>query len=269
MDKVPAGHAFLDLSDYARPLARWLARQLAPTPVTPIHLTLTFTLVGLLAAWLLALDRWLPLAGLLLLIKSWLDAADGSLARVRARPSRVGRFLDSICDFGVNMLVFGGIGIGAWARTGQTGTLLLALVALVCATLQVSAFNYYYVRYRAQTGGDQTSQVDEAAPEGYPWDNPVVLRRLYRLYKLLYRWQDVLMERLDRWLVPGDAPLRPSFMTATTVLGLGTQLLVLAVCAFLGQPVWALWLFVTVFNLYWLLLLIIRRFAHARSSHRA
>jgi phosphatidylglycerophosphate synthase len=259
VDKVPPKHAFLDLSDYARPAARLLVRALLPTPVTPIHLTLAFTLVGVLAALLFALDRWLPMAGLLLLLKSALDAADGSLARARRRPSRVGRFLDSVCDFAVMAAVFSGIAISAWTRTRHAAYFGWATAGLLCATLQGSVFSYYYVRYRAQVSGDQTSRTSESTPDGYLWDDPVILRRLHRLYRLIYGWQDALMEHLDRRVAPGHLPVSRGFLTATTALGLGTQLLVIAACATLGQPAWSLWLFPTVFNLYWLLLLLLRR----------
>ncbi len=261
MDKVPPQAAFLDLSDYARPAALWLVRTLLPTPITSIHLTLAFTGVGLAAAALFALDRWLPLAGALLLIKSMLDAADGSLARARQKPSRVGRFLDSVCDFVVTVAVFGGIAAGQQLRTGEIGRFawLLAALAVLFATLQGSVFSYYYVRYRAQTGGDRTSNVDESARGGYAWDNPTALKVVHTLYRLIYSWQDLLMDRLDQWLAPKGARLKPSFLTATTVLGLGSQLLTIAICAALGQPVVALWSFVTLFNVYWLTLLVVRR----------
>ncbi|MBI3240795.1 MAG: CDP-alcohol phosphatidyltransferase family protein [Chloroflexi bacterium] len=263
MDKVPPQATFLDLSDYARPAALWLVRTLLATPITSIHLTLAFTIVGLAAALLFALDRWLPLAGALLLLKSMLDAADGSLARARQKPSRVGRFLDSVCDFVVMVAVFGGIAAGQQLRTGEIGRFawLLAALAVLFATLQGSVFSYYYVRYRAQTGGDQTSNVDESASGGYAGDNPTALKILHTLYRLVYSWQDALMDRLDRLVAPKAAQLRPAFLTATTVLGLGSQLLIIAVCAVFGQPVIALWSFVTVFNLYWLALLAVRRFA--------
>lgn len=257
MDKVPSERAFLDLSDYARPAARGLVRWLLPTPITPIHLTLAFTLVGGCAAFLLALNRALPLAGLLLLLKSLLDAADGSLARARGRPSRVGRFLDSVCDFGVMALVFAGLALG---RGGGALVFGWAFVALMSATLQGSVFSYYSVRYRAENSGDTTSQIDEAEANGYAWDNPQALQILHRLYRLIYAWQDKLMDKIDRWLIPMARPLRREFMTATTVLGLGTQLLIIAVCLIAGRPGWALGLFPTVFNGYWLALLVFRRF---------
>lgn len=258
MDKVPADRAFLDLSDYARPAARWLVRLLLPTPITPIHLTLAFTVVGVCAALLFAFNRALPLAGGLLLLKSLLDAADGSLARARGRPSRVGRFLDSVCDFVVMGAVFAGMAAG---RGGGLAAFGLALLALMSATLQGSVFSYYSVRYRAESGGDTTSRVDESEAAGYAWDNPRALRLLHALYILIYAWQDTLMDWIDRRLAPAAHPLRREFLTAATVLGLGTQLLVIAVCAFAGRPGWALWLFPTVFNGYWLLLMLVRHYS--------
>ena len=258
IDKVPVQAAFLDLSDYARPVAKWLVRALLPTPITSIHLTIAYTFVGLIAAVLFALDRWLPIAGFLLLVKSMLDAADGTLARARRQPSRVGRFLDSVCDFVVNVAVFFGIVVGLESRTGQSWFWLAAL-ALLFAMLQVSVFNYYYVRYRAQTDGDVTSKVDESASGGYSGDNVVALSILHALYRVIYAWQDALMDWIDRSIAPKSSQLAPTFLTAASVLGLGTQLLVTAACAVIGQPVWALWAFVTVFNFYWIALLIFRR----------
>ncbi|MEP7359789.1 MAG: CDP-alcohol phosphatidyltransferase family protein [Anaerolineales bacterium] len=257
--KVPAAFDFLDISDYARPVARWLVSVLLNTSISPIHITLAFALVGLAAAWLLAVDRWLWLAGILLLVKSALDGADGSLARARQAPSRVGRFLDSVCDFVVNLAVFGAIAVGAIRRGDSPAILMLAGISLLSAVLQVSLFNRFYVLYRAQTGGDQTSHVTEDAAGGYSGDNPALLRFLYAGYRAIYGWQDLLVGWLDRTLAPDQAPLRAGFLSAASVLGLGTQLAVITVCAVLGQPIWALWVFATAFNVYALLLLVLRR----------
>jgi len=260
MDKVPPAAAFFDISDYARPFARWLVRRLLPTRFAPNHLTLAFTLAGLAAAALFAIDRWLPLAGVLLLIKSGLDAADGALARARARPSRVGRFLDSVADFVVGLAVYGGIAWAAYRATGQPGYFLLAPLSFLSALLQVSLFNHYYVRYRAQTGGDRTSQLEEVHAAGYPWDDPALLRLVFALYRAIYSWQDRLVAAFDRALSGGSTrPLPPAFMTANSVLGLGTQLLIIALFAFINQPEWALWLFATLVNLYAIALTLSRR----------
>lgn len=257
--KVPASQAFLDLSDLAGPAGRWLAVQLVDGPVTPIHLTLAFTAAGLAAALLLAIGRAGWLAAILLVVKSALDAADGGLARARHHPSRVGRFLDSDCDFVVNVALYAGLAAGLVGRSGQIGYLPLAFLALVSAMLQVSLFNHYYVRYRQATGGDQTSQVSEDEPAGYAWDNPALLGPLYLAYRLIYGWQDALVARLDQLAAPNAATVGRGFMTAVSAMGLGTQLHLLALCALLGHPEWALWLLVTVFNLYALGLILSRR----------
>lgn len=251
MDKVPAEHTFLDLSDYARPFALWLVKRLPPF-VTPIHLTLTFTAVGSIAAGLFALDTLLPLAGLLLILKSGLDAADGSLARYRQTPSRIGRFLDSVCDFIVTGLVFSGMAFAQWQTQPDNTVWVVAALAALSATFQCSVFSYYYVRYRAQTGGDRTSRVQETG-EGFERDDPRLLAVLFTLYRLIYGWQDWLIARLD-FRLARQAPITPGFLTATTVLGLGTQLLVIAICATLSQPFVACYLFLVPFNLYWLIL---------------
>jgi len=257
--KVPPAYDFLDISDYARPVARWLVSVLLDKPVSPVQITLAFTVVGLAAALLFAVDHGLWVAALLLLVKSALDGADGSLARARGAPSRVGRFLDSVCDFIVNLAVFAGIAVGAIQRGNSLALLLVALAALISAMLQVSLFNRFYVLYRAQTGGDQTSHVTEDEAGGYRGDNPAWLRPLYAAYRIIYGWQDVLVGYLDETLAPHQPPLSARFLTAASILGLGTQLLVIAVCAVLGIPILSLLLFLTAFNSYALILLVLRR----------
>jgi hypothetical protein len=202
LDKVTSEYHFLDLSDYARPIARPLTRALVDTPSTPIQITAAFTLVGLIAAGLFATGAPAnaTIAGGLLLVKSTLDAVDGSLARARQRPSRVGRFLDSICDYVVNAAVF--LGIAARGTPLSLEGLLVAFFALEFATWQGTAFNFYYVHYRVLTGGDPTSQLKETADNPYPWDNPTALRILVQLYRVIYGWQDALLARIDRRITP-------------------------------------------------------------------
>jgi phosphatidylglycerophosphate synthase len=257
--KVPPSQSFLDLSDLAGPLGRWLAVRLVHSPITPIHLTLAFTVVGLAAALLLAIGRGLWPAAALLVIKSALDAADGGLARARRRPSRVGRFLDSDCDFIVNVALYAGIAAGVVGQTGQLWYVPLAFLALVTSMLQVSVFNHYYVRYRQAAGGDRTSQVSEDEPAGYAWDDPALLGPLFVAYRAIYGWQDALVARLEQFAAPNSPPPTRRFMTAVSVLGLGTQLLLMALCTVFGHPEWALWLIVTAFNGYAAALLLSRR----------
>ena len=257
--KVPPAQAFFDVSDLVGPAGRWLAVHLADTPVSPLHLTLAFTLAGLLAAFLLAIGQGLWLAALLVVLKSALDAADGGLARARGRPSRVGRFLDSDCDFVVNVALYAGLAVGLVGRGGSPVYILLAFLALVSGMLQVSLYNHYYIAYRLASGGDHTSQLSEVEPAGYAWDNSALLTPLFVAYSVIYGWQDALVARLDQWAAPQQPVVRRGFMSAVGVLGLGTQMLLLAACALLGHMQWALWALVIGFNAYAALLLYWRR----------
>jgi hypothetical protein len=204
--------------------------------------------VGLGAAWLFASGGYGRgvAAGLLLLLKSVLDAADGSLARARARPSRAGRYLDSVCDFIVNLAVFAGLAAAEAGRGPPARPYLIAACALVVATLEGSVFNFYYLLQRRSAGGDRTSLLDESEARPYPWDPPRTTAALQRAYLAIYGWQDRLVAWLDRLAAgPGHAEQVPSsgFLTATTALGLGTQLLLIAVLAAAGRPFWAMYAF--------------------------
>src|SRR3972149_952738 len=247
LDKVDAQHAFLDLSDYARPLARVVTRWLVPTRISPIHITLAYTILGLTAGVLYSTsDRAnAAVAGALLIIKGFLDGIDGSLARARNRPSRVGRFLDSVCDYLINAAVLLGIGSGMAARIGSPWPILVAMIALEAMTWHGTTFNYYYVVYRHRTGGDATSRIDERNAEGYPWDNPAVLKIVHTLYRVIYEWQDRGMAALDRRITAdphSPVYLDKRLLTWITVMGVGFQLLLFAGLSWIGQPAWIFWL---------------------------
>lgn len=264
IDKVDDRHAFLDLSDYARPLARIATRLLVPTPVSPIHITLAFTGLGLAAGALYASGDLgqARLAGALLIVKSFLDAIDGSLARARNRPSRVGRFLDSVCDYFVNAAILLGIAWAGAANSGSGWPLIVALIALEVMTWHGTTFNYYYVVYRHLTGGDTTSRAQESGDESYPWDDPGALRVVYGLYRAIYGWQDRGMAAIDRLVTrePNSDVYRDKrLLTLTTAMGLGFQLLLFALLSWLGRPEWIPWLILGPYNLYWIGLLLYRR----------
>jgi phosphatidylglycerophosphate synthase len=261
IDKVPSADKFLDLSDYARPIARRLTRALVNTPIMPLQITIAYTVIGLIAALLFAMGGYLNgiVAGILLLVKSTLDAVDGSLARARKRPSRVGRFLDSLCDYFINAAVFFGIALNGGSITIEKA--ILAVLALESATWQGTAFNYYYVYYRRLTGGDTTSQLNETGAENYPWDNPRVVQALLNIYLIVYGWQDALLARLDRAITPDRAsPIyrHKLLLTAITVMGTGFQLLLITLCAWFDRVSWALGLFIGPLNIYWVIIILVR-----------
>lgn len=244
--KLPRSARFTDLSDYARPIAVRIARGLKDTRVVAPHVTMVWGVVGLAAAFCYATGqyRYALVGAGLMQVKNILDAVDGSLARLQARSSRVGRFLDSIGDAVVSVAVFAGLAVAIAAARPVAYAAFLAAAALVLGLLQGSLFNYYYVRYRARHGGDATSRVTEgltAHDRVRYGDRPLalgLLRLLLQAYGWIYGWQDELVQRIDAWAVrplasqgreeEADA-LRSDHrhMTAVSVLGPGVQILLL------------------------------------------
>jgi phosphatidylglycerophosphate synthase len=106
----------------------------------------TLTLIGTLLCGCVGTAFWLDrpiLAGLGLMLAGWCDLVDGVVARRQGRSSLAGGFLDSALDRLGDMLLFGGIALGAASR----GSLWLTFLALWAAT---AAFLVSYARARAE-----------------------------------------------------------------------------------------------------------------------
>ncbi len=251
--KVPRAARFVDLSDYARPLAVWIAGRLRDTSVTAPAVTVVWAIIGVAGAFCYGYGGYhLALWGAAALqAKNILDAVDGSLARLQSRPSRVGRFLDSISDAAVAVALYGALAIAVGRERPIVYSVALALAALILGLLQGSIFNYYYVRYRRRQGGDRTSLIEEKLTqhdEIHYEDRPMaldLLRTLIKMYKFIYRWQDKLVWHIDAWAA---APLTRAgraeevdrlrddrrLLTAISALGPGIQILVLNIYTVAG-----------------------------------
>jgi len=173
------------------------------------------------AAFLIWHGELIWLAALLLPLKSILDAVDGQLARIKNHPSYVGRYLDSVNDFFVNLAVFVAIG----HLVGESYAIVL--LSLILATIQGTVMHYYEIIKRHITQGDKTSRIDESKkPKPYPGDNPLALSFVFNLYILIYDWQ----EKLIRFLDPkAQDNISNKFLSATSFLGLGWQLLMICI----------------------------------------
>ena len=115
-------------------LHRWLTPAVAlliDTPVTPNHLTTLRLLSGLGAAGAFACGAaaWSAIAGGLFVASILLDHADGILARIAHKTSRIGYLYDLWTDAAVNSLVFLGIGFGLRDGSLGYGAALLGTVA--------------------------------------------------------------------------------------------------------------------------------------------
>jgi archaetidylinositol phosphate synthase len=211
------------------PLAYGLARALRPLRVPPPAVVLANAAAGFAAAILLERAE-LVAAALLLQLKTLLDNADGRLARLSGRVTRLGRFLDSDLDLLVNIALF--VALGA-----VTDEPWLALAAFLALTIVLSANHNAAELYREAHGAPTrlpppTGGWPERAAEGF--------------YRVVFAPQDRLARafvrrRLER--LSGDPRVYHDNATMAVFahLGLSTQLSVLGACLALDAPEVYLW----------------------------
>jgi hypothetical protein len=223
MSKLTDQDKFLDLSDYGRPFGRFLASKLKNTSFTPIGVTFLFGISGLIAIYCI-LENHFVWAGIFIILKSGIDAADGELARIKNTPSYTGRYLDSIFDIVLNFLFLMSI-----CYVSKT-SIQLTLLAFIGIQLQATLYNYYYVILRNKSvGGDTTSKIFEyKSPKALSGETQKAVDILFGIYSVVYGMFDKIIHFLDQ-----DAYKVKTFpnwfMTLVSIYGLGFQLLLIAI----------------------------------------
>lgn len=237
MSKLPKEDKFIDLSDYGRPVARWIAESLKETAFTPVHVTIGFIIAGFLAIYCM-LQGWYWGVAFFLVWKSILDAADGELARVKQTPSYTGRYLDSVADILLNLLFV----LTIWYVTN--GSILYSLIAFCGIQLQGTLYNYYYVILRNKVNGDKTSRVfEDHTPQAMEGESQTSVNILFGMYNFLYIVFDKAIYYIDRDAINSEV-LPKWFMTAVSAFGLGFQLLIIGVMFILGLVAWIIPFFI-------------------------
>lgn len=227
MSKLPEQYQFVDLSDYGRSSARWIAQSLKHTSVTPINVTSCFIISGFVAIVCILYNYYFA-AAFFLILKSVLDAADGELARIKNIQSYVGRYYDSIADIILNLMFI----ITIWFVT--EGSVLSMILAFIGIQLQGTLYNYYYVILRNNVNGDKTSRVfEDVAPKAMAGESQQKVDFFYKIYDFLYIIFDKAIYYMDMDAM-NSRPFPKWFMTMLSTFGLGFQLLVMAVFLILG-----------------------------------
>ncbi|AWV98533.1 CDP-alcohol phosphatidyltransferase family protein [Arcticibacterium luteifluviistationis] len=229
MSKLSPDHKFLDFSDYGRSMAKLIVSNLINTKVTPIQLTLAFGVSGLLAVYCI-FKGYFILAGVFLILKSILDAADGELARQKNTPSYVGRYLDSIFDILLNLILL--LLIGHLSQS----PLWLTLLAFICVQMQGTLYNYYYVILRnISVDGDQTSKVfEQKTPKAFEGEKQSTVNTMFLIFQVLYSFFDRTIQILDN--NAHRSKNYPNwFMSLVSIYGLGFQLLIIAIFLAFGK----------------------------------
>jgi len=227
MSKLPKEYRFLDLSDYGRSIAYHIAYALKDTTITPIQVTFSFIVSGLLAILSIFFNFNLA-AAFFLILKSILDAADGELSRLQKKPSYVGRYFDSISDLILNFFFL----FSFWITTDSS--LVLFVLAFIAIQLQGTLYNYYYVILRNSVNGDLTSRVfEDSPPTAHSGESQRAVDAYHKVFKFLYFSFDKSIYLLDKNAI-NSKPFPKWFMTILSMLGLGFQLLIMSVMLILN-----------------------------------
>jgi phosphatidylglycerophosphate synthase len=204
MNKLPAGKQFFDVNEIWYLMNRWVVRLLYPTSITPNQITFLSLVFGFASAgfYVSGIPNALLWGAIFLYGKVFLDNVDGNLARVRGTTSRFGRFLDSLADFLVTVLVYIAVTMYLVRTTGVQEYWILGLVGLLVCFMQSTFFVFYLVNYTSRVGSYEKNRVDESVTEEdkrqveesqtNPWD-----LRLQTLFVWAYGWQDKAVEKLD------------------------------------------------------------------------
>jgi phosphatidylglycerophosphate synthase len=221
MSKLPKQHKFIDVSDYGRPVSRFIANAIKETSLTPIHVTIGFIISGIIAI-VCILYNYFWAAAFFLILKSILDGADGELARLKKTPSYTGRYFDSVSDIILNIFIL----MSIWFITDSN--IIYTLLAFFGIQLQGTLYNYYYTILRNKFNGDTTSRVfEDKVPVAMKGEKQKHVDFLFKLYKIFYGKFDEIIYFLDRNAPKGNA-LPKWFMTAVSIFGLGFQLLIIS-----------------------------------------
>ncbi len=227
-----------------RPIAAMFVWLVYPTSITPNQVTILAVLLGFSAAWtyLLNTPSAIAVAGILVMLKDIVDDADGQLARAKQMYSRRGRFLDSIGDFLVDIVVFSAVTYVVYQAYTNSWTILLGVLSFFGITLRVSYHVFYQVSFLHLEDRYKLNRITEEIREEDRLGDPVAFR-LQQIFIILYGWQDKLMYNTDAWCRKGrsDKDFLQRWYTdkfalrLSGLLGFGTEFALLTVCSLFNQ----------------------------------
>jgi CDP-diacylglycerol--glycerol-3-phosphate 3-phosphatidyltransferase len=111
--------------------------------IHPNVLTLVGVLINIVAAWALAVDRFV-LAGVIMIVANIFDFIDGKVAHITGKQSEFGAFWDSTLDRFSDLALFTGL-IWLYSKLGREGYVLVATLTLIFSIMTS------YARARAES----------------------------------------------------------------------------------------------------------------------
>ena len=145
-----------------RPLAFITAKAIQALRATPNIVTLLSLLCGISSGILFSRGRYTYIvwAGVLLQLMIIFDCADGQLARMTNRSTKMGRMLDTLADLTTHCSIFWGVAIGLYRITGTALPFVLALSAQLSMYLHMALFDHFKNKFITIAMPDCIDQLD-------------------------------------------------------------------------------------------------------------
>lgn len=241
------------------PLARELAKKLAPTFITPNMVSIIGAGFVVAAAFAYTQPSWpLPaLVGLLLHI-TWhvVDGADGDLARMTGRSSVRGELIDGICDYTSHIILYLMLGAVMAAGIGIMGWILV-VAAGASHIIQVNHYEVQRRRYQWWVYGTpwmQSNRAEIAAGSGMGAIIVGYLAIANRFASHESIIDDAISSAADdpARLTAIRETIRCSYaapLSASTLLGANHRTITLGLSMLVGSPLYHMVYQITVLNL--------------------
>ena len=268
--KVAEAEGVLDRYFYRR-IGFWLAHRFAKVGVTPVAVTLIGGFFGIIAGHLYFYrDLRTNIAGMALhVFANALDNADGQLARLTNRQSRMGRVIDSLADHLIWLSIYFHLALRCDLAGSPLGVVLLALAAGLSHAAQGAAADYfrngylYFVKGRARADLDSSADLRREFRHlrwrDQPWhkfllalylnftaQQEILVPGLQRLHQAIER---VCADEIPQWLQSDYRTLARPMFKWWGFLMTNTRMILLFFLLFIDRPVWFFWAELTVFNI--------------------
>jgi len=162
---------------FFRPLGAVLAHASRPVGISPNALTVLGGIVGAIGGALLYDESFGLLAFVLLILHGVIDSADGQLARLTNRTSKLGRILDGVGGYATHAAAYLAIAAGHVARGGHRSIWVWAVAAGICTALQAQMYDYHRTLYATVVTRKRAPQPWMTSPAVPAWAR--VMARAY------------------------------------------------------------------------------------------
>jgi len=249
--KTTTSNDFLNLQSFLFVSSKQITKTLYNTSVTPHQIIFLSMIFGISASYLIIQNDkiFVVIGAVLLFYKNVLDKVDGSLARAKGLDSRRGRFYDSLADFVVTLTVFSALTYKLYLEYRSEWIFLIGFLAMVFSMLQCSFFIYYHVSFIKHTGKETVNRIIESITEADLRTQDKWTLLMQRTFMLIYGWQDILFNRLDKTLYNKSMSKlkcqmskfnefwyeNKPFLTLASSLSIGTHIFLICIFAILNK----------------------------------